>query len=427
LRVARKVWPDEVAKWGHLSSLSIVTVTGDLAERHHNLYRGLANGALLFTINYENLPWLEETLRETNTPWPFQVVVLDESTRVKSYRGSIQQSSSGTEFVRNAGAIRARALAKVVHTRVHRVIELTGTPSPNGLIDLWGQAWFLDGGQRLGRTYDGFSKRWFHRSPTGYGMVPTAFAHGEISGLLKDICLTLDPKDWFDLKEPIVTPVYVDLPPAARRMYKAMEDEMFLEIQGHDVEAFNAASRTMKCLQLANGAIYVGDPDAPGERQWKAVHEEKLLALESIVEEAAGAPVLVAYHFKSDLARLMGHFPKARVLESDADVDDWNAGKIPVLFAHPASAGHGLNLQHGGNIIVFFGHNWDLEQFDQIVERIGPMRQLQSGYERPVFIYHIVARKTVDELVMQRRDSKRAVQDLLLEAAKRRTIQGETT
>jgi SNF2 family DNA or RNA helicase len=171
----------------------------------------------------------------------------------------------------------------------------------------------------------------------------------------------------------------------------------------------------MKCLQLANGAIYTDEAGA-----FQEVHDAKLQALESIIEEAGGTPVLVAYHFKSDLVRLQRAFPKGRPLDANpATIRDWNAGRIPVLFAHPASAGHGLNLQDGGNILAFFGHNWNLEEFQQIIERIGPTRQAQAGHDRPVFIHHIVAADTVDELVMARRESKREVQDLLLEAMKR--------
>ena len=203
---------------------------------------------------------------------------------------------------------------------------------------------------------------------------------------------------------------------AVRQLYRKMEREMFMQIDEHEIEAFNAAARTMKCLQLANGAVYTDE-----DGNWKEVHDAKLQALEEIVEEAAGMPVLVAYHFKSDLARLTRAFPKGRTLDQNPQtLRDWNAGKIPVLFAHPASAGHGLNLQDGGNILVFFGLNWNLEEHQQIIERIGPMRQKQAGYNRPTWIYRIVARGTVDDMVLERLDTKREVQDILLDAMKRK-------
>jgi len=197
-----------------------------------------------------------------------------------------------------------------------------------------------------------------------------------------------------------------------------MEKRMFMELEGIEVEAFNAAARTIKCLQIANGAAYVDD-----SQNWREVHDEKLQALEDVIEEASGAPVLVAYHFKSDLARLKHTFPKGRMLDANPQtIADWNKGLIPILFAHPQSAGHGLNLQDGGNILVYFGHWWNLEERLQILERIGPVRQMQAGHNRPVFIHNIIARDTVDELVIDRIESKKEVQDLLLEAMKKRGI-----
>jgi SNF2 family DNA or RNA helicase len=215
----------------------------------------------------------------------------------------------------------------------------------------------------------------------------------------------------------------VDLPASVRRHYRELEKELFTRFEGGgEVEAFNAASLTMKCLQAANGAIYL-DPDryppVNGEQVTIEIHDAKLQALESVVEEAAGMPVLVAYHFKSDLARIQRAFPQARALDADpGTIRDWNAGRIPMLLAHPASAGHGLNLQDGGNILVFFGLWWDLEQHEQIIERIGPTRQAQSGHNRPVYVHRIVARKTVDELVLRRLKTKASVQSLLLDAMK---------
>lgn len=406
LRVARTTWPEEVRKWEHLRHISVMPIVGSETERR----QALKYDASVYTTNYDQIPWLVEHFGKR---WPFAHVVSDESTRLKGFR--LKQ-----------GTKRARALAKVAHTHIKRFTNLTGTPAPNGLQDLWGQTWFLDAGQRLGRTYSGFRDRWFNTGYDGYTLNPNEFAQEAIQDSLQDICLTVNSKDWFDLKDPIVNNIYVDLPPGVRRLYDQMEKEFFIQLEsGHEIEAFNAAARTQKLLQIANGACYVDpltetDRD-PRAKEWKELHSAKLEALEDIIEEASGTPVLVAYQFKSDLARLLKAFPKGRHLDKETStIRDWNAGKIPVLFAHPQSAGHGLNLQDGGNILAFFGFNWSLEDRLQIIERIGPVRQLQAGYERNVFIHNIIARGTVDELVIARVETKREVQDILLDALKRR-------
>lgn len=404
LRVAQSTWPDEAAKWAHLRNIAVTPIVGDVKARERAVLRAFDFSASVFTINYENLPWLVDLLERWKRPWPFRKIVADESTKLKGFR--LRQ-----------GTQRARALGRVAHKHAVHFVELTGTPSPNGLQDLWGQAWYLDQGQRLGRTFDAFRQRWFRPSFDGYGIEPLPFAREQIEDAMRDLCLSLDARDWFDLKEPIVNTIHVELPAKARALYDDMEKAMFAQIGEHEVEAFNAAAKTMKCLQLANGAAYVGEDGT----QWAEVHDVKLQALDEVIEEAAGMPVLVAYHFKSDLARLLKAFPKGRQLDEDPQtLRDWNAGKIPVLFAHPASAGHGLNLQDGGNILVFFSVNWNLEEHQQIIERIGPTRQMQAGHDRPVFIHYILARDTVDEIVLARIETKREVQDLLLEALKRR-------
>ena len=403
LRVAQSTWPDESKKWMHLGNLEVVPILGTPDQRR----QALKKPGNVFTINFENLPWLIEHL---DGDWPFRKLVVDEATRLKGFR--LRQ-----------GTQRAQALARVAHKNVDWFTELTGTPSPNGLQDLWAQAWFLDAGVRLGRSYKAFTDRWFRSErvgadPHAVRLEPLPFAREQIEDRLRDICISIDHN--LDIKEPIVNVIPVELPAKARVLYRDMEREMFLAIGDTEVEAFNAASKTIKCLQIANGAIYTDDTGI----KYSEIHDAKLQALESVIQEAAGMPVLVAYHFKSDLARLLKAFPKGRHLDSNPQtIRDWNAGKIPVLFAHPASAGHGLNLQDGGNILAFFGHWWDLEQYQQIIERIGPIRQVQAGYNRPVFIHHIVAAGTVDELVMARRDGKREVQDLLLESMKRRQPQ----
>ena len=394
LRVAKSTWPDERDEWDHLAHLKISVITGMVAERK----AALAAKADIYTMNYDNLVWLLETLGED---WPFKTVVADEFTRLKSFRLT-------------QGSKRARALGRVAHSKVDRFIGLTGTPSPNGLKDLWGQTWFLDKGERLGRSFSAFEDRWFARGYDGHSLKPLPHAQVEIEKRLQDICLTVNG---LPVDEPVYNTISVILPPPARKLYREMEKEMFTTIEGEAIEALNAAARTMKCLQLANGAAYFGEDSS----EWKEVHDEKIRALESIVEEANGASVLVAYHFKSDLARLQKAFPKARVLDANpATIKDWNAGKIPLLFAHPASAGHGLNLARGGNILAFFSLNWNLEERMQIIERLGPMRQKQAGLNRPVFVHYISAKGTVDEMVLERLATKKTVQEIILAAMERR-------
>lgn len=410
LRVAQNTWPDEAEKWEHLTHIQVRAIVGTAEERRAALQDRNAN---VFTINYENLPWLIETL---DGRWPFGRVIADESTKLKSFR--LRQ-----------GGKRAQAIARVAHSKVQGWTNLTGTPAPNGLIDLWGQTWFLDGGQRLGRSFTAFNERWFRARRAGadeHAIIyePTTFAQEDISARLKDICLSLDPRDYFPLEEPIKIPVWVELPKAARIKYDEMARELYTQVDGHEIEAFNAGSRTQKLLQLASGAVYI-DPDVesdenPRSKQWREVHDVKMQALEEIIEEAAGMPVLVAYHFRSTRERLVKHFKKLRLFDKNPQtLRDWNAGKIPVMATHPASAGHGLNMQDGGNIIAHIDHDWNLENFDQINERIGPMRQLQSGHDRNVFHYYILARDTEDENVMRRRETKASVQEIFMESVNR--------
>ena len=396
-RVAATTWPDEVVKWPHLQHLRVSCAAGlPLKQR----VAALRKDADITTMNYDQLAWLVEFWGDD---WPYKTVVADELTRLKSFR--IRQ-----------GGKRAAALGKVAHSKVTRFIGLTGTPSANGLKDLWGQLWFIDKGERLGKTFSAFEQRWFAKSRDGFGLEPHPWAMAEIMALISDVCLTVDG---LPVDEPIRNKLYVDLPPAARSLYRQMEKEMFAEIEGREVSAVHAAARTNKCLQICNGAVYV-DPDDHNS-PWEALHDAKLDALESVIEEAAGMPVLVAYSFKSDLTRILKRFPQARHLDADPEtIRQWNAGKIPVLVAHPASAGHGLNLQYGGNILAFFGIDWGLENHMQIIERIGPQRQKQAGFDRPVFVHYIMAKNTVDDMVFDRLVNKKSVQDALLDGLKRR-------
>ena len=397
-RVALSTWPEEPARWGHLKHLRVSVVVGTVAERK----AALAAPADLYTSTYDLLDWL---VTELGDKWRFKTVVADEVTKLKSYR--LRQ-----------GGKRAGALAKVAHTKVDRFLGLTGTPAANGIKDLWGQFFFVDKGERLGKSFSAFKQRWFRPGFDGFSLEPFPHSQKEIEDKLADVCLTVKG---LPVDAPIVQPIYVDLDPKSRALYRKMENEMFAWLEENGVEAVNAAVKTNKLLQICNGAMYVDD-----QHNWSAVHGLKIEALESVVEEANGAPVLVSYNFKSDMERLLKHFRQARVLDANPDtIKRWNAGQIPVLLAHPASAGHGLSLQDGGNILARFGVDWNLELYMQIIERIGPLRQKQSGYDRPVFDYPILARDTMDNTVMERLSSKRSVQDVLLEAMKRR--KGTTT
>lgn len=401
LRVARDTWSTEAGKWEQLRHLDIVPIIGSNAER----LSALRFDAPIYTCNYDNLVWLVEHFGDR---WPFRTVVSDESTRLKSFR--LRQ-----------GGKRTAALGKVAHTKIKRFIQLTGTPCPRSLEDLWGAVWFLDAGKRLGRTFDAFRQRWFQKSFNGFGIEPLPFAQEQIQAALSDICLSIDAKDYFDLEKPIVNDIYVDLPVKARKLYADMEKEMFAEIEGHPIEAFNAAARTQKLLQFANGAAYLGDASDKGERKWAEMHDVKLQALDSIVEEANGMPVLVGYQFKSDLARILRTFPGAVNLSTDQGMKQFRAGKATIGCAHPQSLGHGVDgLQDVTNILAIFGWDWNLETYLQLIERVGPTRQMQSGHNRSMFLHRIIARDTMDELAVARHESKRSVQDILLEAMKRK-------
>jgi hypothetical protein len=395
-RVARDTWPDEVHKWAHLKDLEVSVIAGDAHARR----RALNRPAHIYATNYEQLPWLVETFEKR--AWPFRTVVADESTRLKGHR-------------MRQGGQRTAALAKVArHT--DRWINLTGTPAANGLKDLWGQFWFLDFGERLGFTYDGFMQRWFRRKYTGYGVEPMPSSEREIYDRIGDITLAIRPEDWFDLEAPIEQTVRVHLPPAARKAYRQLEVDMFAKLAcGTEIEVFNAAALTNKCRQMANGAAYTEYP------VWTAVHDAKLEALDSIVEEAAGASVLVAYEFVSDRERILRAFSDAADISTPKGLEAFKKGKVQMGVAHPKSMGHGIDgLQEVCNMLVYFGHGWDLELRQQILERIGPVRQMQSGFKRAVWVWNIVADDTLDDTVLERHKSKREVQDLLLEAMSRR-------
>jgi SNF2 family DNA or RNA helicase len=411
-RVAFGTWPNEIPKWQEsFGDMSIAAAIGTQEQRINALYRK----ADITTINYDNLEWLIDTVGEH---WPWDTVFADESTRLKGLRTVTMTSKKGNEFTKGQGSVRAKALSKVAHRKVRRWYNLTGSPAPNGLQDLWGQMWFVDGGQRLGSSFSAFSERYFRSVPNadGYSQLrPLASSDKLIQDKIRDVSLTVDIRDWLDISEPIESIVPIELPSKARRIYDQMEREFFAMIAENPVEVFGSGGKLQKLMQIANGAVFVNE-----QREWEEVHNEKIEALRSVCEEANGEPVLVRYTHIPDLKRILKAFPRAKFLDNNPQTEsDWNKGKIPMLVAHAASAGHGLNLQDGGRILCDFSTDFNLEQDEQIIERIGPTRQLQSGHNRAVYRYRLVAMDTIEQhSALPAVRYKMNVQDALKESLK---------
>jgi len=398
-RVARSVWPEEIRKWSEFSDLRVSVMAESSAKKRTKAFYTPAD---IYTINYESLQWLERVVQASGRR--FLTIVADESTRLKGFR-------------LKGGGRRALALKRMIGG-TERFVNLTGTPASNGIIDLWGQQYFIDQGARLGRTFTDFKARWFDSGSRWQKFAkdkPLPYAENEIIRVLGDCTVSLRPEDWFDLRAPVVSTVTAYLPKKARQIYRDLERRMYADLSTGYIEAVTAAAKTIKCLQVANGAAYLSSAKRPED-----IHDGKLEALDDVIEELAGENIIVAYHFRCDLERLKARYPQGEELDKNPlTIERWNRGEIPLLFAHPASAGHGLNLQHGGRVLVFFGHWWSYEHYAQMVERIGPVRQLQSGYDRAVLIYHIVAEGTVDEDVIANREGKKSVQEIILERMRR--------
>lgn len=387
LRVANSVWKQEAANWEHLQHLDVVVCTGTPTQRKD----ALAACADITVINRENVPWLVEHYKKR---WPFDAVVVDESSSFK-----------------NPSAKRFKALKRILPLTDYMVL-LTGTPSPNGLLDLWAQVYLIDSGQALGRTMTAYKQRFFESDFMGYTWTPRPGAPEQIHAAIDDNVMSMSAVDYLEVPERIDLREVVTLPPQARRFYAEFERELLAELDsGEEIEATTAAVLANKLLQAANGAMYT---DAQG--QWQELHSAKLDALADIVEHNPNENILIAYNYKTDLARLQQRFPQAVVLDKEGKaVDDWNAGKIPLLLAHPASAGHGLNLQAGGSMIVWFGLNWSLELYQQFNGRLH-----RQGQTKPVRIVHLVAQDTVDERVLQALEDKDTTQSALLKALKQK-------
>lgn len=346
-------------------------------------------------------------------------------TRLKGLRISLQKHhKSGKEFLAGQGGKRSKALASVAHSKVRHWLNLTGSPAPNGLQDLWGQMWFVDGGVRLGRSFTSFSERWFRPVPgtDGYSQIePLPHAQKEIEALIRDVSITVDPRDYFDLSETFEHLVKVQLPPKARASYREMERQLFTEIQSgnfnFEIEAFNGGGRMAKCLQIGNGAAWCDTE----RTTWAPIHDEKIEALQSIVGETNGTPLLVRYCNIPDKDRILKAFPRFKFLDNNPQtIKDFQAGRIHGLVTHAASAGHGLSLQDNCWTMVDYSTDCNLEHDEQIIERIGPMRQYQSGYtDRQVKRYRIIAEQTIEERVcLPRIKEKMSLQNAFKEAMK---------
>lgn len=390
-RVAEDTWTREHKKWDHLRELRISKVLGTAAQR----LRALEQDADVYVIGRDNVVWLVDHYSKKKH-WPFDMIVIDELSSFK-----------------NPQAKRFRALRKILGV-TQRVVGLTGTPSPNGLMDLWAQVYLLDRGERLGRTIGAYREKYFRAGARNgyvvYKWEPLKGAKEQIEEKISDICVSMSAADYLTLPERIDNVIPVKLTDAEMELYKRMERDQLLQIEDSDVVALNAAAVMTKLLQIANGSVYSMDGTVVN------IHNAKLEALQEIID-TTDSPVLVFYSYKHDLTKIMNAIPSARILNGPEDIRDWNDGKVRVLLAHPASVGYGLNLQEGGHTIVWYGLTWSLELYQQANARL-----YRQGQEKPVIIHHLIAEGTVDEQAMAALQAKDTSQAALLAALKERAM-----
>ena len=387
-RVAETTWTTEAEKWDHLRCLKLSKVIGTEKERAE----ALGADADVYVINRENVCWL---VRYLNGRMPFDMLVIDELSSFKSHT-----------------AQRFKAL-KSVRYQFSRIIGLTGTPAPNGYMDLWSELYLLDGGERLGKYITRYREEYFHPIISvgavvyRYGL--NALSDIAISKKISDICVSMKAGDYLQLPERIDNTINVILTKDEKRQYDRFEREEILKINGETITAANAAAVTNKLLQYANGAVY------DETKNVHTIHDAKIEALEELVEAASGDPVLVFYSYRHDADRIMESLKKYDpvMLEGEKDISDWNEGKTKVLITHPASAGHGLNLQAGGHIIVWFGVTWSLELYQQANARLH-----RQGQTKPVMIYHLITKGTMDERVMKAIANKENGQNAMIDAVR---------
>lgn len=385
LRVARDTWPAEINKWDHLKGLSYSVAVGTEKER----IDALKKQSTLYIINRENVDWL---VHKSGIPFHFDMVVIDELSSFKSY-----------------GAKRFKSLLKV-RPSIKRIVGLTGTPSSNGLMDLWAEFRILDLGQRLGRYISHYRNTYFKPDKRNAQIVfsykPLQGAEEEIYKQISDITISMKSTDYLKMPEYVSNEVFVTLSDKEWKVYSDFKEDMVANLGDEDIDAVNAAVLSGKLLQMANGAVYDSDNKA------HVIHDKKLDALEDLIEGANGKPVLVAYWYKHDLERIKDRLP-VRQIQSSKDIKDWNDGKIPIAVIHPASAGHGLNLQSGGSTLIWFGLTWSLELYQQTNARL-----YRQGQKDTVIVHHIITKNTIDEDVLLALTKKEKTQASLINAVK---------
>lgn len=405
LLVAEETWPAEIENWEHTRVLSYEVLTGSPERRLSRVQKRTD----IHIINKENLAWLVDYWGDK---WPYDMLVLDEASTFKNPKKFNKPSKKAAEKYLLDPENVAKPTRKLtrfgnlckVRKHFDKVVELTGTPAPNGLLDLWSQYYLIDGGKRLGDSFERYRSRWFESDYMGYKWTPRPGALEGISSAIADVTFSLKAEDWLTLPERIDNMVTVRLPEKVMKQYREFERTMLLE--DHDIEAVNNGVLTGKLLQLANGSVYDEDGEAI------EIHAMKLEALEALIDEANGSPVLVAYSYQFDLDKLRAKFKNAVVLgEEPGTVAKWNKGEIPILLAHPAAASYGLNLQHGGHISVWYGLPWSLEYYIQFNARLH-----RSGQTEAVVIHHILAAGTVDERVLSALRMKDADQEAVIAA-----------
>ena len=397
LRVARDTWPAEIQKWDHLKELDVSVIVGDAKTRVAAVNRF----AMVYIVNRENTKWLVEYYEKNGRRWDFDCVVIDELSSFKNHQSQ-----------------RFKWLRKI-RPYVKRWIGLTGTPTSNGLMDLWAEIGILDGGERLGRFIGRFREAYFRPGAmnphTGivYQYTLRPGAEEQIYRKISDITISMKALDYLQMPEYVSVTHEVQMSPAERDIYDRMKNDLIIPLEDGDIDAVNAASLSNKLLQMSNGAVYDENQSV------RLIHQRKLEMLEDLIEAANGQPVLVAYWFRHDKARIQDYLKsigcETREIKESKDIQDWNAGKIPVALIHPASAGHGLNIQDGGHILIWFGLTWSLELYMQANARLW-----RQGQKNTVTIHHIITKGTVDEDVMAALEAKDVTQEKLIAAVKAR-------